>query len=184
MHLPSVSVGYRTVWGCTALVALCAADVFSAEPASFPLHTLFSITGCGLGPGLNLAVQLFPDRIKGSKVQKVHLVMYHGSFVSFAWFWMRPHKTLNHFGRLNHYVATFQLLSLVISIILFVYVNDEGAAHYLSPSRPTCTTQSRKTISDVEGIINVCVCTASASVINMMSPVSRHTAWPQCYKDK
>lgn len=115
--------GNNTLWGCTTLV-LCAADVFSLEPASFPLHTLSAVWNCSRAwaESRSAAVRWEHQRYRSSKKHLISLVLYYGSFVIFAWVWMRPHKTLNHFVKLNHYMATFQLLSLVISFILSVCV--------------------------------------------------------------
>jgi len=124
IHLPSVRVAtiYKYVL-CSTLV-LCAADVFSLERDSFPPRTLFPFSNCRWAcvESRWAAAHGEYQRPHGSEILLISRVWHYGPCVISTWVWMRPDKTLNHVVRLNHRMATFQLLSPVISNILFLCV--------------------------------------------------------------
>lgn len=124
VHLPSVSVStidFRAAQRLSCVALMC--FHWSLPVFHYILCPLFETV-----VGSVLEVQLFTDIIKryqSSKEQLISFVLHYRQFVIFAWVWMRPHKMLNHFVRLNHYMATFQWLSLAISIILLVCVGRD-----------------------------------------------------------
>lgn len=121
VHLPSVSVAtidFRSAQRLSCVALMC--FHWSLPVFHYILCPLFeTVVGPALDPR-SAAVHWDYQRYQSSKIQLISFVLYYRQFIIFALVWMRPHKTLNHFVRLNHYMATFQWLSLAISIILFV----------------------------------------------------------------
>ncbi len=101
VHLPSVIVA---TMHCDAAQrsSLCAADVFSLEPANFPQHTLSTIWNWGQACSESWCVAVYWELIKVQRYGLYRLCHDYGPFVIFRCVWMRPHKTLNHYVRLNH----------------------------------------------------------------------------------